>query len=145
MKLPEYVTKDEVKRVCKELGIGNWATRSKVTVSVEEAKRIRAAMGAADISVGAEDFRDGLEVELEHGMKYPEANLTNNHPVLTGKIVIAHLNETLGYYKRLKVMELEVVIHEALVAKNTAKLEENLKKLEKARLELSKSEVAQRK
>ena len=143
MKLPEYVTKDEVKRVCKELGIRNWAVLRKVALSVEEAKKIKAAIGAADIRVGAEDFRDGLEVELEHGTKYPEANVTNNHPVLTGKIVIAHLKETLGYYRRLKIMELEIDIHKALVAKDTAKLEKNLKKLEKAKLELSKSEVAQ--
>ena len=143
MKLPEYVTKDEVKRVCKALGITNWATRRKVTLSVEEAKKIKAAIGAADIRVGAEDFRDGLEVELEHGTKYPEANVTNNHPALTGKIVIAHLKETLGYYRRLKIMELENDIHKALVAKDSSKLEKNLKKLEKAKLDLSKSEVAQ--
>ena len=143
MKLPEYVTKDEVKRVCKELGIRNWATRGKVTLGVEEARKIKAAIGAADIRVGVEDFRDGLEVELEHGIKYPEANITNNHPILTGKIVIAHLKETLVYYRRLKIMELEADIHKALVVKDTAKLEKNLKKLEKAKLELSKSEVAQ--
>jgi hypothetical protein len=143
MKLPEYVTKDEVKRVCTELGIRNWATRKKVTVSIDEAQKIKVAIGAADIRISADDFRDGLEVELEHGTKYPEANVTNNHPVLTGKIVIAHLKETLGYYRRLKIMELEIVIHKALVAKDTAKLEKNLKKLEKAKLELSKSKVAQ--
>jgi hypothetical protein len=143
MKLPEDVTKGEVKRVCKEVGIRKWATRRKVTRSVEEAKKIKAAIGAADIKVGAEDFRAGLEVELEHGMKYPEANITNNHPVLTGKIVIAHLKETLGYYRRLKIMELKIDIHKALVAKDGAKLVKNLKKLEKAKLELSTSEVAQ--
>jgi hypothetical protein len=40
-----------------------------VALSVEEAKKIKAAIGAADIRVGAEDFRDGLEVELEHGTR----------------------------------------------------------------------------
>jgi hypothetical protein len=40
-------------------------------------------------------------VELEHGTRYPEANVTNNHPILTGKIVLAHLKETLDYYQRL--------------------------------------------
>ena len=143
MKLSEYVPKDEVKRECKELGIRNWAALKKLVPSLEEAKIVRAAIGAAGIRIGIEAFRDGLEVELEHGMKYPEANVTNNHPVLTGKIVIAHLKESLGYYRRLKIMELEIVIHKALVAKDTAKLEKNLKKLEKAKLELSKSEVAQ--
>lgn len=100
MKLPEYVPKDEVKRECKELGIRNWAALKKLVPSLEEAKIIRAAIGAAGIRIGIEDFRGGLEVELEHGTKYPKANVTNNHPVLTGKIVIAHLKETLDYYRR---------------------------------------------
>ena len=65
MKLPEYVTKDEVKRVCKELGIRNWAALGKVAPGLEEAKTIKAAIGAADIRISADDFRDGLEVELE--------------------------------------------------------------------------------
>ena len=145
MKLPEYVTKDEVKRVCKELGIRNWTALKKVAprVSVKEAIKIKAAIGTAGIRIGAEDFRDGLEVELEHGTKYPEANVTNNHPVLTGKIVIAHLKEALDYYRRLEIMELEIDIHKALVAKDAAKLEKYLKKLAKDKLELNKSEVAQ--
>ena len=113
-----------------------------MTVSVDEAQKIKVAIGAADIRISGDDFRDGLEVELEHGTKYPEANVTNNHPVLTGKIVIAHMKETLGYYRRLKIMELEIVIHKALVAKDAAKLEKYLKKLAKEKLELSKSEVA---
>jgi hypothetical protein len=145
MKLPDYVTKDEVKRVCKELGIRNWTALKKVAprVSVKEAIKIKAAIGTAGIRIGAEDFRDGLEVELEHGTKYPEANVTNNHPVLTGKIVIAHLKEALDYYRRLEIMELEIDIHKALVAKDAAKLETYLKTIAKDKLELRKSEFAQ--
>ena len=145
MKLPDYVTKDEVKRVCKELGVRNWTALKKVAprVSVKEAIKIKAAIGTAGIRINAEAFRDGLEVELEHGTKYPEANVTNNHPVLTGKIVIAHLKEALDYYRRLEIMELEIDIHKALVAKDAAKLEKYLKKLAKDKLELNKSEVAQ--
>ena len=107
--------------------------------SLEEAKIIRAAIGAAGI--GIEAFRVGLEVELEHGTRCPDANVTNNHPVLTGKIVIAHLKEALDYYRRLKIMELEVLIHKALIVKDPAKLEKYLKKLAKEKFELSKSEV----
>lgn len=143
MKLPDYVTKDEVKRVCKELGIRNWAVLKKVVPSVEEASKIKAAIGTAGIRIGAEDFRDGIEVELEHGTRFLEANVTNNHPVLTGKIVIAHLKEALDYYRRLEIMELDIDIHKALVAKDAAKLEKYLKKLAKGKLALSKSEVAQ--
>ena len=143
MKLPDYVTKDEVKRVCKELGIRNWAALKKVAPRAKEAIKIKAAIGTAGIRIGAEDFRGGLEVELEHGTRYPEANVTNNHPVLTGKIVIAHLKEALDYYRRLEIMELDIVIHKALVAKDAAKLEMYLKKLAKDKLDLNKSEVAQ--
>ena len=132
-----------MKRVCKELGIRNWAALKKVAPRVKEAIKIKAAIGTAGIRIGAEDFRDGLEVELEHGTRYPEANVTNNHPVLTGKIVIAHLKEALDYYRRLEIMELDIDIHKALVAKDAAKLEKYLKQLEKEKLELSKSEVAQ--
>ena len=145
MKLPEYVPKDEVKRECKELGIRNWTALKKVAprVSVKEAIKIKTAIGTAGIRIGIEAFRDGLEVELEHGTRYPDANVTNNHPVLTGKIVIAHLKEALDYYRRLEIMELEIDIHKALVAKDAAKLEKYLKKLAKDKLELNKSEVAQ--
>jgi hypothetical protein len=143
MKLPDYVTKDEVKRVCKELGIRNWAALKKVAPRAKEAIKIKAAIGKAGIRIGAEDFRDALEVELEHGTRYPEANVTNNHPVLTGKIVIAHLKEAPDYYRRLEIMELDIDIHKALVAKDAAKLEMYLKKLAKDKLDLNKSEVAQ--
>ena len=143
MKLPEYVTKDEVKRVCKELGVRNWAALKNVVPSEEEAKKIKAAIGAADIRIGAGDFRDGLEVEIEHGTRYPDANVTNNHPVLTGQIVIAHLKEAPDYYRRLKIMELGIDIQKALVAKNSSKLVMNLKIRAKEKLELSRSEVAQ--
>ena len=44
--------------------------------------------------------------EIEHGIRYQSANVTNNHPILTGKIVLAHLKETLDYYDRLEVAEL---------------------------------------
>jgi len=36
-------------------------------------------------------------VELEHGTRFKDANVTNNHPLLTGKIVFAHLKESLYY------------------------------------------------
>ena len=48
-----------------------------------------------------------MEVELEHGTQFTDANVTNNHPLLTGMIVLAHLKEMLDYYTRLEVAELE--------------------------------------
>ena len=52
-----------------------------------------------------EQFRRGMEVELEHGSRDPETNVTGDDPVLTGKIAWAHLKEMPDYYTRLAVME----------------------------------------
>ena len=46
-------------------------------------------------------------MELEHELQFPDKNVTNNHPILTGKIVLAHLKEMLDYHIRPKVAELE--------------------------------------
>ena len=51
-------------------------------------------------------FRVRLEVELEHGLVTPISNVTDDDPLLTGKIVLAHLNEIPDYYFRLLRMEL---------------------------------------
>ncbi len=52
-----------------------------------------------------EQFHMGLNVELEHGLIDPSTNVTSDDPVLTGKIALAHLNEFVDYYTRLKKME----------------------------------------
>nr|WP_097027138.1 DUF5661 family protein [Clostridium peptidivorans] len=54
-----------------------------------------------------EQFRIGLNVELEHGTINPFTNTTNDDPIITGKIALAHLNEYPDYYKRLTKMEEE--------------------------------------
>ena len=54
-----------------------------------------------------EQFRMGLHVELEHGLHDPATDVTNNYPVVTGKIALAHLNEFPDYYTRLARMEEE--------------------------------------
>jgi hypothetical protein len=82
-------------------------------------------------------------VELEHGTQFKDANVTNNHPILTGKIVLAHLKESMDYYKRLKVAEIEGDILKALVAKNLAKVEALHKKLAQAKLALHQAESRQ--
>jgi hypothetical protein len=107
MQLPEYITKAEVQRVCTELGIRDWTTLTKPEVTLDEARRIQAEIGGETAGLTPEQFRQGLEVELEHGITFPDANVTNNHPLLTGKIVLAHLKEMLDYYDRLNVAELE--------------------------------------
>ena len=61
-------------------------------------------------------IKAGLEVELEHGTRYPDANVTNNHPLVTGRIVLAHLKESLDYYRRLAVAEAEGDLLSAILA-----------------------------
>ena len=91
-------------------------------VEIEEANLIKTHVGGETLSISTEDFRDGLEVELEHGLAFSDANVTNNHPILTGRIVLAHLKETLDYYIRLRVAEIEGDMFKAFLAKDPAKL-----------------------
>jgi hypothetical protein len=54
-----------------------------------------------------EQFRKGMDVELEHGLDNAITNVTDDDPVVTGKIALAHLNEFSDYYTRLARMETE--------------------------------------
>jgi hypothetical protein len=140
MQLPEYVTKDEVKRVCKALNIRDWTLLRAPEVLTEEANVIMAELKTANMKIPTEEFRKGLEVELEHGTRFPEANVTNNHPILTGQIVLAHLKESLDYYKRLEAAEIEGDLLKAVVNRNASKVEALYRKLIKAKLALSEAE-----
>ncbi|MEM3556006.1 MAG: DUF5661 family protein [Candidatus Micrarchaeia archaeon] len=73
----------------------------------EEAERIGRAIGIdwKRSKFKLEEFWKGLHVELEHGRKDPLTNVTNDDPVMTGKIALAHLNELPDYYTRLEKME----------------------------------------
>ncbi|MCJ7603270.1 MAG: hypothetical protein MUO63_17445, partial [Desulfobulbaceae bacterium] len=103
MKIPEYITADEVKRVCNEIGLRDWSKITDPSVSAEEAFTILNVVNTKKMNIPIETFRKGLEVELEHGTRFEDANVTNNHPLLTGMIVIAHLKETMDYYERIDV------------------------------------------
>jgi hypothetical protein len=141
MKLPEYVSAKEVKKICKKLKIRDWTILKKAEVTLKEAETILAEIEIGDMKVLAENFRIGLEVELEHGIRFPEANVTNNHPILTGKIVLAHFKETLDYYQRLEVAEIEGDLLKAIVNKNNEKIPVLYEKLVKARHQLSQTEI----
>jgi len=143
MKLPAYITVEEVRRVCKELKIRDWTKIRDANVLPKEARIILAEVNTEGMKINLEDFRRGLEVELEHGTRFKDANVTNNHPVLTGKIVLAHLKETLDYYKLLEVAELQGDLLKAIVAKNMAKVKTVYKKLAKAKILLNKAESEQ--
>ena len=80
---------------------------SKKHFTTEEAKRIGEALGIDWSRFDVEQYRMGLDVELEHGLVDPHTNVTNDDPMMTGKIALAHLNEFPDYYTRLEKMERE--------------------------------------
>lgn len=73
--------------------------------SAEEAKKIGEQLGIDWTKYDVEQFRSGMDVELEHGTENDVTNVTNDDPLMTGKIALAHLNEFPDYYTRLKKME----------------------------------------
>ena len=140
MNIDDFISKAEVRRVCQELGIRDWTKLTDTEVQVEEARIVQAAVGSEALQIPVEGFQQGLEVELEHGLQFPDANVTNNHPILTGKIVLAHLKEMLDYYTRLDVAELEGDLFKASKKGDAEKLARIYKKLIAARAALSESE-----
>ena len=141
MELPDYVSVDEVKRVCKALSIRDWTALTDPTVTPEEARAVLAEVNHEGLDIRLDRFAKGLEVELEHGRRFPDANVTNNHPILTGKIVMAHFKETLDYYERLEVAELEGDLLKAVKAGKAEKVTSLYQRLVKAKLELSEAEA----
>jgi hypothetical protein len=141
MQLPEYITLAEVQRVCRELGFRDWTQLTGTEVLAEEARVLQAEVGGEALQVSLEEFQNGLEIELEHGLAFPDANVTNNHPLLTARIVLAHLKEMLDYYSRLEVAEIEGDMLKARNANDLEKLAAKYDKLIAARLNLSQWEM----
>ena len=139
MPLTEYVTKAEVKRVCDKLGLRDWSLITDPVVSDDETATILKIVNTTNMNISLETFKQGLEVELEHGTIFEDANVTNNHPILTGKIVLAHLKETMDYYKRIEVAEIEGDLLGAVLSKNIERIESKFKKLVEAQNILNKS------
>jgi Protein of unknown function (DUF5661) len=75
--------------------------------TIEEAKRIGEAIGIDWSKFDVEQFRMGLDVELEHGISDLQTNVTHDNEIITAKIALAHLNEFPEYYTRLEKMEKE--------------------------------------
>ncbi|MFC1816201.1 DUF5661 family protein [Thermodesulfobacteriota bacterium] len=141
MDLPEYVTVEEVKRVCNQLNISDWSELKEAKVSAEEARVILSEVNTEGMDIELEEFHNGLEVELEHGTEFKDANVTNNHPVVTGKIVLAHLKESLYYYKLLEVAEIEGDLVKDILAGDTSKIKSRYIKLSKAKMLLIQAEL----
>ncbi len=75
--------------------------------TAEQAKEVGEKLGVAWDKFDVEQFRDGMDVELEHGTVGKNTNVSNDDALTTGKIALAHLNEFPDYYKRLDKMEEE--------------------------------------
>lgn len=75
--------------------------------SMDEAERVGKSIGIKWDKFDVEQFRMGMDVELEHGTVDHSTDVTNDDPVMTGKIALAHLNEFPDYYTRLEKMEEE--------------------------------------
>ena len=84
---------------------------AKQTFTSEEAKKIGEQLGIDWLKFDVDQFRRGLDVELEHGNVDPETNVSDDDPITTGKIALAHLNEFPDYYDRLEKMEKEAEKH----------------------------------
>ena len=76
-------------------------------VTKEDARQIGESLGIKWDKFDLEQFRRGMDVELEHGLGDPRTNVTNDDLLITGKIALAHLNEFSDYYDRLEKMEEE--------------------------------------
>jgi hypothetical protein len=77
--------------------------------TAEEARQVGEQIGIdwGSAPFDVEQFRMGMDVELEHGLHDPSTNVTGDDLVVTGKIALAHLNEFPDYYTRLERMEEE--------------------------------------
>ena len=86
---------------------------TKKSFTSDEARAIATQLGIDFGALGCdlEQFRMGLGVELEHGPRDPETDVSGNDPIVTGKIALAHLTEFPDYYTRLAVMEREAAAH----------------------------------
>lgn len=77
----------------------------------EQARVIGEKLGIKWDKFDIEQFRRGMDVEMEHGTVDPGTNVSNDDPLVTGKIALAHLNEFPDYYDRLDKMEEEAEVY----------------------------------
>ena len=73
--------------------------------TTDEARRVGDEIGVDWTRFDLEQFRAGMDVELEHGSHDPQTNVTDDDPIVTGKIALAHMKEFPDYYTRLEQME----------------------------------------
>ena len=79
--------------------------------TIEEARRVGDAIGVDWSRFDLEQFRQGMDVEFEHGSHDPQTDVTHDDPIVTGKIALAHMKEFPDYYERLEHMEAEAELY----------------------------------
>ena len=79
----------------------------KKVLTTEEAKMLGEKLGIDWTRFDVEQFRMGMNVELEHGLVSPHTNVSNSDPLVTARIALAYLNEFPDYYTRLERLEKE--------------------------------------
>jgi len=77
----------------------------KKSFTKKEAESVGEKIGIKWNKFDVDQFRRGMDIELEHGKRNPKTNVSNDNPLITGKITLAHLNEFSDYYDRLEKME----------------------------------------
>jgi hypothetical protein len=89
--------------------VNNFKPKPRLKFTTHEARQIGEQLGIdwSKAPFNPDQFRIGLEVELEHGRRNPVTNVTDDDPITTGKIALAHLNEFPDYYIRLTKLEKE--------------------------------------
>ena len=131
-----FISDQRVSTDCAAIGLTDWSKRKDGRVEEREADIIRQIIGDEALEIPLLEFIAGLEIELEHGTKFPAANVSGNHPIATGRIVLAHLKESLDYYLRLACMELEMELAGAIANGNSERAMEKRKGLAGARIAL---------
>jgi hypothetical protein len=100
MKYRKYASLESIYRSLEEA-----PETPRIPVSTTEARRVGEKIGVDFEKVNLEQFRLGMEAEFEHGKNDPETNVTDDDPIVTGKIAWAHIKEIPDYYDRLEKLE----------------------------------------
>ncbi len=79
----------------------------RLPTTLEEARRVGDMIGVDWNRYDIEQFRQGMDVEFEHGSNDPQTDVTHDDPIVTGKIALAHMKEFPDYYIRLERLETE--------------------------------------
>ncbi len=70
----------------------------KFTLAEAEQIADKLAIDFSKVNFTLEEFLEGVNIELEHGLVDKKTNVTSDDPIMTGKIALAHLNEVPTYY-----------------------------------------------